>query len=1142
MATAQRPPVKSGSVPQYESFVEQQIHKASRRLRILDAVAWSLLLGAGLLTYGLVMSLADLLWQLPTGIRLAAWCLLVIGVAAALGSLAMRLLTRRVNPHFVARQLEQTLPDAKNSVINWLDLRDQPLAPVIRGSLGRRAAQDLTHADTERAISARRVGWLAGVAGVLFLVQIGWLIASPAQVASLLQRAFFPFDLARIAKRTSLTLLKPQGGDVSVATNQPVVFQVQVSGYEPTLNQKDSLKLHFRYQPGEPFEERALTRDVDGTWTTSVLADQVRNGFWYKITGGDARLPEDREYRVDVKTIPAVVRFETHFKYRDYLKRADKKVVYDKNVWPRIKELRGTEATLIVHASRAIKSCVLELKTTGAKKRELIGEPVAGSADAWRFAWVLDQPGEFRVLFTTQDGEENKDRKPCAFEVDPDKEPTVVMTQPAKDVTLPANGALVVEGFAEDDHGVKSMELHLRVVSPPGQVGLKPKAYRPDTPLQLPNGRYPRRLDYSDYVFLDELQTVGGEPFAVKQGMELEYWIEARDNCDYSDKAGNRGVSKVFKVTITAPDSADKAAGQRGDAQKGVKQKQGQQDRDLDAQRQQAQAQQDAANKDPKQGSGDLAGDADKVKQAMEKADGKGAAKGADQDQGGAKEQGPGEGGKGKDTPPDPKDQAGKPKGSDSQASGAGQGKDKGDNSPNPQGSAKDQGQPDPSKQPPGAAKGDEKSNPASEAKDAPPKDGASSAKDKAADAKAGEGKDAADGMPGAQGDKKGAGDGADAGAAKKKDDGKAGGTDTAKSKDGPPPGGSGDVKGGPPPDAKADLAKDKGSGAKDGDRNVQVAPSEMKGGAPTDKAGPKEGPTRMEQVADAKGGDPTNKPPPPDAKFGPPKSADAAGTAKGGDRKDASLDDVAKLREQLSDSDLRELAEKALEKIKEQAQDPKVQQAAEKAIEEHKNDPAQAKKGGPETAGDKTPGTKSDPKDGGAAGAKSAKSDSGPSKSKDNGPGKTGGTAKSDPKKPGSGNFGKDNTGTVGEDDPGKASPVDDAAARRLGELQLETLKKQIDQLRKKFTPEVMKELKWTDAQREDFLKRMMADALLRAEKQKLTGEKLPPPGSIQGLLPGGGPRTLGGGNGPPGSVGESRPEAPPEVRETLRILQKKQ
>jgi collagen type III alpha len=1096
MATVQRPSAKPSAIPQYESFVEQQLAVARRRLRGLDLAAWSVTLCSAFLAYGLIMSLADRLWNLATGIRFAAWCCFAVAIATYLGVAVRRLAFRRVNPHFVAHQLEQTVPDAKNSVINWLDLRGESLAPAVRGSLGRRAAQDLSDADPEMAISARPVWWLGAIMGVLLLIQLGWLIAAPGQVQSLLQRAFFPFDKSRIANETVLTLLQPEGGDIAVPANKAVAIRVQADGYVPGLNQKDSLKLHFRYHQNEPFEERGLLPDVDGTWTTVVHADQVRNGFWYKITGGDARLPEDREYRVDVRQIPQVLQFEASFKYRPYLHVKDKSVSYDKGVRPSIKEMRGTEASFTVHTNRILQQCVLELKT-GNGRKVLQGEPVAGDPEAWRFNWVLDQSGEFRILFESKDGETNVDRQPCKIEVIPDRAPNVVMTKPAKDLALPANGTLLVEGQATDDFGVKSMQLCIKVIKAPTLAELQPKTFRPDVSFQLVNGKYPLRLDYSDFAALDSLRTKANGPFPLAAGMELEYWLEARDNCDYPDKNGNLGQSTRYKLTIEAPESnKDKVANDRQGAQQQTQQSQQKQDAAMNDQNALANAEKQAEGGGGGQQQQDLENKAKRVQDEIDNANSKGSAKGTEQDKSENPDKGSQEGAGGsgtdKSNPSEKKDNPDKSK--DNQGKGN-------------ESAQKDQGAGAKSQDPPGTAK--EKAPPPSDTQKA----GDSTGKD--ADPKAG---------------------GSDAG--------KGAGNVTPK---------DGDVgaKGPQGADLKPDPGKEKGPPDKGGQNDAKTQPGgEAQHATPTKKSAPKDAPTTPEQVKGAKGGDPSTQPPPPDAKLGPPESSQLAGNAKAGDRTDATPDDVAKLQDLLKDPAQRDAAKKALERISEEASDARTAQAADKALDDLKGQPAQAKDNsspaGKSSAQDnnKSPGKSAGADDPGAATSKKgqATADAGTPKKGDN-PGKSDAPAKNDPQKPATGNPGTANQGAVGPDDRDKANPIDEEAARRAGELQLESLKKQIDKLRDKLTPEVMKKLNWTEKEREDFLRQMLTAALVRQQKQRMAGEKLAPPGSLQGgLLPGNGPRSLQ--RDPRNNDGQvmiDRPEAPPEVREALKIFQRK-
>src|SRR5436309_3560536 len=142
-------PVKPASASKYETFAEEQLARAQQRIRLLDLSAALLGLLAVTLGYGLLMALGDRWLGLPALARQAAFGLYLLGAAAYLAVTVVLPLSRRVNPYYAARRLEATLPGAKNSVVNWLDLRRQNLPAPIHTALGHRAAKDLARADLD---------------------------------------------------------------------------------------------------------------------------------------------------------------------------------------------------------------------------------------------------------------------------------------------------------------------------------------------------------------------------------------------------------------------------------------------------------------------------------------------------------------------------------------------------------------------------------------------------------------------------------------------------------------------------------------------------------------------------------------------------------------------------------------------------------------------------------------------------------------------------------------------------------------------------------------------------------------------------------------------------------------------------------
>src|SRR5262249_58906871 len=119
-----------------------------------------------------------------------------------------------------------------------------------------------------------------------------------------------------------------------------VAVSVWVEGKIPNPAKPDALRLLYRYGPSDPYEERLLTRgDQEREWGTLMQAAEVHNGFWYKVTGGDAETPE---YRIQVRSSPLLTGFDVTYHYRPYLGWKDR-VTHE----PNIQELRGTRVTLL---------------------------------------------------------------------------------------------------------------------------------------------------------------------------------------------------------------------------------------------------------------------------------------------------------------------------------------------------------------------------------------------------------------------------------------------------------------------------------------------------------------------------------------------------------------------------------------------------------------------------------------------------------------------------------------------------------------------------------------------------------------------------------------------------------------------------
>jgi hypothetical protein len=565
----------------YEAFVEEQLSRARRRIWLLDLTSAGLGLLTATLLYGFAVAVVDRWLNLPAWLRQSLLVLYGVGALVFIARTAARPLFRRVNPYYAAKQVEHDLPGAMNSVVNWLDLRGQPLPPAIRSAVTHRAAKDLARADLDHAISARRAGWLGGILlGFTLALLVLFFILGRPQFMSLLGRTFAPFVDSAIASRTHLTVVQPQGGNVTVPVGRAVTVLVQVDGRIPSADKPDALKLLYRYQnrADDPYEERLLERgDHSDEWTATVQGFEVHNGFWYKVAGGDTETPE---YRVQVRSTPLLTDFEARYHFRPYLNRADE-TTHD----PNLEGIRGTEVTLVARTNRTVKDGRLVI----GDDRPLAAELDPADPQALRFRFPLEKDGTYRIWFTSVEEERNTDPMPYTIKVVPDRAPEVQLTAPGKDIELPANGILRLEGSASDDFGLARLTLKLLTDAE------QSKPYREGKSFRLDNGSYPRQLDYEDFVELEKVKQRNGQ--LLQPGMVVEYWLEATDNCDYPEP--NVGRTERYKIKITEPEDPRQQARQRQQAQQEQQKHEAQQDQ------KQAQDNQAAAKKeDGQQGDG----------------------------------------------------------------------------------------------------------------------------------------------------------------------------------------------------------------------------------------------------------------------------------------------------------------------------------------------------------------------------------------------------------------------------------------------------------------------------------------------------------------------------------------------------------
>jgi hypothetical protein len=1118
----------------HDAFVSEKIADAISRIRTLEITVGICGLFVGVLVYGQVLALIDMRLLLPEVVRQ-----LLLGLFLGAAGVWSYLFIYRpwrmgINPYYAAQVLEANTPGTQNGALNWLDMRDIPEASHARGLVGQRAAKELSKADLERAISGERATWTGAAAVLLFLFAfILALLVGPRLFLTHLNRVYFPYSFSALPSgSTHITIVWPEGGDVTVVNGEATSVKVHLEGRVPAATDPDVPKIRYRHDENEPWSERPLKQQEEKRkWDVDLSGEDIQNGIQYYVTAGNATT---EYHRISTEAPPLIEDFQATYFFRQYTGRT-KEVRRERP----IEALVGTAVELRVKTNRTLAADTpcLELTLPSGAKRITSGTILPDDPTAFSVKLTLEESGRYRLHFANtrrinfHDADQGYELKAIR-----DEPPTVELTHPGRDVALPANALLPLEGWAADDIGLKNLTLRLRVLdgSP-----LQPKVYRELDSLKQKHGNYPTYVKYKEFLDLTKLREGGGKVFTPKVGQKIEYWLEASDACDLP---GGPHVVPTKHYRIEVVEADPDTAGQ------GEQRKQAGKDKaDHDKQQDQAFAQEDAARKedndrkekggqqggggnDPQQGPGqqgnggggqgqnnaednNTLNQADKLNNALDNQEkknqegqgGQGGGTGKEQkkEQGGESK----EGGEGKQ---EKKEQGGESKegATGEQKNQAGQGKEKGNGmnmAQNQPAEKKEGGQQGAGENKPEGKEGGQQGmgqqgmNQAGESKPG----------EKQGENKPGQGKEQQNGQGNASERKEGNAAGKE-GAAQGKENGGQGKETAGENKTPPTPGGQ---------------------------------PSEAKSNERGNPQGPPAGKEQGNKTAE---NNPAEQKAPPE---GQPQGTSKPG-AQARDMKDprqARPEDVERLKNQAAEpsKERSEAAGKELDRIQKEANDPAVREAAKEALDEMKQNaaPCQCKKGGGTGAGMADGGAEAKPGAEGMAGAGDAKPQPGMGQQGQQAEAKENGGMGGNPMKAENAPVGKERGNVPGggalpgmgqertEEPPmgqgqgnGPEVKPEKAAPAPATELQLQKFKNAVN-------PDILKDLRMSPEEFERFLKKYED----LAKRTAAATEKVPGSQAGAGNLP-----ALGGANTPttPGTQPTgpgltTRPLPPPGYRE---------
>jgi hypothetical protein len=575
--TSQRRPA-----PQPQVNLERELVRTQEKIRLLDILTAAFVLVVAGLIYLALMVGADNFLHMSDGVRQ-----LLLGIAVLAGGVyaffkIAQPLWLRINPYFAARAIEKSSPNSKNSVTNWLDLREEPINPHIRDAIEKRAALEVGQAEMEKAVPTKRPKVLFMSLTVALVVILILRALFPEQFISLVQRAIYPFTPTPIPTDTRLQLLKPVEDAIHlvpdevavqkivVPPGQPVPFMVQPHGKMPEavyLECQASLSEKPTPKPMNP--PRDQERKLAWTYTLSAR-DIPAGGLYVRAVGGDGKTPL-YQLVVSANQPPRPSNFEVTVNYPRYTRKPPRTQNYAE-----IKALAGSQVEMAVVADQPVKIGHIELFRNGeyVESYALVPEP-AEKADRNDRRLVLEKPWQLptEILVPKQPGDKvgytykigmtnlegTKGLSPeFAINLEEDATPTVriqrvgifVIEAEQKPIQLPQNCIETVEGDAWDDFAVDSVRMRIKRKDGPELAFVKGVKIE-ERGLQKPTGyaqdpaRFQLTLDLTKLIDITTKQ-----PVKLAVGDHLELWAEATDT---AEPKPHTGKSKPVQIEIIAP-------------------------------------------------------------------------------------------------------------------------------------------------------------------------------------------------------------------------------------------------------------------------------------------------------------------------------------------------------------------------------------------------------------------------------------------------------------------------------------------------------------------------------------------------------------------------------------------------------------
>jgi len=444
----------------------------------------------------------------PASILAGRVILLVALIACALWFL-VRPLRRQVSDEQVALYLEEHEPSLQATLISAVEAsRDgNPQSAALVKRVVEQAIERCVAADAARRVERLPLRRYATALGVVAVAALLSGLVGPGFIRSAATAlfAFSPNVEETVPYHITVT---PGTKQIHKGADQPI--SATLSGFDA-----ESVVVHSRRGPNAKWESTPMIPKGKSVYEGMIF--DVGAPLDYQVEADGVKSPP---FRLTVVELPYVQRLEMNYQFPAYTGMEPQKV---EDASGDVAVVRGTQVQLRITPT---------MKTTGGRlmlnDKESI--PLKLESDGvLSGAFNVDAQGFYRVDLLAPNGEHVQASPQYTIDVLKDQAPTVSFKRPGRDTSVSAIEEVFVEAAAQDDYGIRDLELVYSVNGGPEKV------------IKLFNGktRMPE-VSVGHTLYMEEI--------GVQVGDSVSYFARATDN-DAANGA-KRTLSDLYFLNI----------------------------------------------------------------------------------------------------------------------------------------------------------------------------------------------------------------------------------------------------------------------------------------------------------------------------------------------------------------------------------------------------------------------------------------------------------------------------------------------------------------------------------------------------------------------------------------------------------------